>query len=137
MSSPVVFNKGATQKNANTCYHSFPCNKDALRDGAYTCSSCKSRQRNNRLIRYYLLGFIISSLPSPPCAVYDGLMYSRGSQRHHCLRDVIRFPLAWTPPVGEGERESCKCLCDVKCLIWGVIDGLILQPATLLPPPTQ
>lgn len=34
-------------------------------------------------------------------------------------------------------RESCKCLCDVKCLIWGVIDGLILQPATLLPPPTQ
>ena len=37
----------------------------------------------------------------------------------------------------EREREGCKCLCDVNRLIWGVIDGLILLPATSLPPPTQ
>lgn len=69
--------------------------------------------------------------------IYDGVMYSWVLLHHHCFCDVIFFPVAWTPPVGDGERESCKCLCDVKCLIWGVIDGLILQPATLLPPPTQ
>lgn len=36
---------------------------------------------------------------------YDGVMYSWVWLHHHCLCDVISFPLAWAPPVGERERE--------------------------------
>lgn len=43
--------------------------------------------------------------------IYDGVMYSWVLLHHHCFCDVIFFPVAWTPPVGDGERERAVSAC--------------------------